>query len=532
MPPMGRVRRGPQRRGLRGAGRRRQGPSPQRDHDRSDADGARPEGIDPRRRIRPGQRLVRGGVITVTPKYYLTQGFAQAIERGRKIAVWNGIVGERSDVVVQHVGKNRIRARFLSTAEGSRSHPGRREPPCEKYDACGSCPLMHIDDKAQETARLHILRRALEVAGLEDRTPDHIFSAEDNALGYRHVAKLAIGRSDRGQLRVGAYRRGTHDIVSIPECSVVTEGLRKAMRVTAHAILDLELGPWIPDDRDGPMRHVVLRQSRTTGEVLATIVAGWHDRAFDELAQSMTSTDATIVGVHLHINSKRSNSIFDYGEEGQGPGFKKLTGARTIQEDHHGVQLQIGPGDFFQANPVVGEKLITDALEWLKPWRDRPAVDLYCGVGAFTLPLAKAHGWALGIEVIEGATRRAESNARRNHISAEFVAGKVEEVFESHIDRLAGRGAVVLVDPARKGLEEGVLDAIFSIGPAAVVMVSCNPVAMARDLRIAMKAGWTIDRLAAYEMFPQTVHLEAMALLLPPEAPVPTVRAPRRKVVR
>jgi len=531
MPPMGKVRRGPHRRGMRGRGRRRDDRREDRRDDRKERDSGEVT-IDPRRRIRPGQRLVRGGVITVTPQYYLTQGFAQAIERGRKVAVWSGIVGERADVVVQHVGKNRIRARFLATAEGAEPHPGRREPPCEKYFACGSCPMMHLDDSAQQTARLHIMHRALEGVGLEDLTPDTIFSFDDDALGYRHVAKLAIGRSDRGQLRVGAYRRGTHDIVSIPECPVVTEGIRKAMRVTAHAIMDLELGPWLPDDRDGPMRHVVLRQSRTTGEVLATIIGGWHDRAFNELARRMTSIDANIVGVHLHINSKRGNSIFDYGEDDEGPGFLKLAGVRTIQEDLHGLQMNIGPGDFFQANPAMGAKLVADALDWLEPWRDRPVVDLYSGVGAFTVPLAQAHGWALGIEAVEGATRRADDNARRNHVGAEFVAGKVEEVFEDNAERLKGRGAVVVADPARKGLEDGVLDAVFGIEPAAVLMVSCNPVAMARDLRAAVKQGWKVDRIAAYEMFPQTVHLEAMALLLPPTAPVPSVRAPRRTVVR
>ena len=540
MPPMGKVRRGPRQRGLRGGGRQR-GPHPGR---RGPADSPpprdAPEGdapprrvvVDERRRIQPGQRLTRGGVIRVTPSYYLTQGFAQAEERGRKVAVWNGIVGEPSDVLVQHVGKNRIRARFLAPASGSAPHPARRAPPCEKYDQCGSCPLMHLDDAGQRTARRYILRRALEGVGLEDLTPDTLFHVEGEELGYRHAAKLVVGRSDRGQIRVGAYRRGSHDIVSIPDCPVVTDGVRKAMRVTAHAILDLELGPWDPEGRDGPMRHVVLRQSRTTGEILATIIAGWHDRAFTELANRMTSIEASIVGVHLHMNSKRSNAIFDFGEEGEGPGFKKLTGARSIYEDHHGLRMEIGPGDFFQTNPAVGGKLVSDALEWLEPWRDRPVVDLYCGVGAFSLPLAQAHGFALGVEAVPGAIRRADANARRNHVGAEFVAGKVDDIFMKQAERLRGRGAVVVADPARRGLEEGVIEAITSIEPAAFLLVSCNPSALARDLKAALELGWQVERVAAYEMFPQTVHLEAMVLLVPSTPPVPTNRAPRRTVVR
>lgn len=526
MPPMGKVRRGPRRPGLRGRGERRDAPEGRR---------LRPEerGVDERKRVRPGDRLRKGGFITVTPKYYLPQGFAQAEERGRKIAVWGGIVGERADVRVQHVGQNRIRARFAAPAKGTEASAHRVLPVCDKYDACGSCPLMHLDAAGQADARLAILRRSLEGAGLAEHMPEELVTIPEGEHEYRHVAKLAIGRSDHGNIRVGAYRRGSHDIVAIPDCHVVTPGLRAAMRVTAHAVIDLELGPWEPDGRDGPLRHIVLRQSRTSGEVLATIVAGESARGLSELARRMGSADAEIVGVHLHFNAKRGNSIFDYDpEEADAPGFTRLNGARTITEEVAGMRLDIGPGDFFQANPAMGARLVETALEWLEPWRDRPVVDLYCGVGAFSVPLGDAHGRVLGIEMVGGAVQRAEENARRNRVSAEFVSGRVSELLLQRSDRLKGKGAVVVADPARRGLEEGVLDAVFACEPAAMLLVSCNPAAFARDLKALVKAGWDVLEVGAFDLFPQTVHLEVMALLTPPEAPELDGRAPQRRMVR
>ncbi len=529
LPPIGKVRRGPPQKGMRSAAPL---PAPPSSDERPRQRGIEP--VDERRRIRPGDPLRNGGIITVTPRYYLTQGFAQAEERGRLIAVWGGVVGESADVRVQHVGKNRIRARFVAPARGSSGHPGRRAPPCDRYDACGSCPLMHLDAPAQRAARLHILKRALDGVGLGEYAPTELAQVEDGELAYRHVAKLAVGRSDRGHLRVGVFRRGSHDLVAIPQCGVVTDSLREAMRVTARAVIELDLGPWDPYGQDGALRHIVLRQSRTTGEILGTIIGAWNERAFGELARRMTTAAANIVGVHLHINSKEGNAIFDHGEgeEEGAPRFLRLAGARVVTEDVAGQKLEIGPGDFFQANPTMGAELVQTALDWLAPWSDRPVVDLYCGVGAFTLPLAARHGWALGVEVVSGAVDRAASNARRNHTSAEFMTGAVDEVLRARAPQLSGRGAVVVADPARRGLEEGVIDSMLSIDPAAVLLVSCNSAAFGRDLRGFLERGWTIAKIRAFDMFPQTVHMESMALLLPSQAPEPTTRSPQRRFVR
>ncbi len=471
---------------------------------------------------------MRGETLTVEPQRWQHQGFAELDFDGRKLVVWEGIPGESSRVTVRHEGQNRIRSEWQGPAGAP--HPSRRKPPCERYRTCGSCPLMHMDGDGQRDARLRIVHDSLDEFGLAEHTPDSVVPSPDGDVDYRHVVKLAVGMSDRGNIRIGAFRRGSHDIIAIPDCTVATPQLRQAMRVVARAVIDLDIHAWSPE-HGGTLRYIILRQSRTTGMVLCTLVVGRSTRFLETLAARVMSVESGIVGVHMHVNRDPGNAIFNAAGDPMGPGFTRVEGERTIVEELAGVKLEIGPGDFFQANPGMAERIAHDIVAAFAPWEDRPAVDLYCGVGAFSLPLAKAHGWLLGVEVGEGAVARARTNAVRNHLQAEFLAGEVADRLPEIVARVADKAPVVLVDPARRGLEEGALERIVELKPAVVGYLSCNPRSLSRDLRQFVDAGWTVDFVRAYDMFPQTPHVETFALLRPPEAPEPAGRAPQRRIV-
>jgi 23S rRNA (uracil1939-C5)-methyltransferase len=187
------------------------------------------------------------------------------------------------------------------------------------------------------------------------------------------------------------------------------------------------------------------------------------------------------------------------------------------------MKLGIGAGDFFQANPAVANLMCKELLQALDGHRERPVLDLYCGVGTFTMALAAQHGWALGIELIQGAIQRARSNAGRNHVPAEFVAGEVAEVLPEVLLRVEGKAPIIVLNPARKGLEAE---------PMRVAYFSCNPQALSRDLFEFVDRGWKIETIKAFDMFPQTAHIELMAVLSPAKDPTPKGRAPRRRIVR
>lgn len=464
----------------------------------------------------------------MTPRHWHHQGFAETRFDNRQLVVWEGIPGEEAEVVVRHDGNNRIRTEW--TAPTGQPHPGRRSPPCERYRPCGSCPLMHLDPDAQRGARLALVASALDQVGLAELAPEAVVPSPDGEEDYRHVVKLAVGMSDRGRVRVGAFRRGSRQVVAIPDCIVATPQLRAAMRIVARGIIDLDIHGWSPQ-AGGTLRYVVLRQSRATGRILCTLVAGRPNRYLDRLVERIMTVDSHIVGVHLHLNDHPGNAIFHTHEDQTSPGFMRLEGARTIDEELVGAKLAVGPGDFYQANPAMAERIAHDILAAFAPWQERPVVDLYCGVGAFSMVLARAHGYLLGVERGEGAVARAKVNAATNKVQAEFFAGTVAERLPELRSRVAGKGPVVLVDPARRGLEDGVIDAILELEPSAVGYLSCNPMSLARDMRTFLDRGWVVDGISAYDMFPQTSHVETFALLRPASAPKVDGRGPRRRIV-
>lgn len=447
---------------------------------------------------------------------------------GREAVIWQGIPGEKAVVRPTGQGQHRVHGEWLSSPQPDSR---RRTPPCEKVTLCGGCPLMHLTPEGQRDARLSMVGAAFVREGLDIEPPRTVVPSPDGDEGYRHVVKLAVGRSDRGRLRVGAYARGTHHVVPIGSCNVATPTLRRLMATVAHHALELDIRPWDAETGDGILRHVVLRQSRADGRVLVTLVTGRGGRLPQALADAIQAGHPQVVGVSMHINSEPGNAIFS-APEGEAPGFKRLAGTPLLEEELAGVRLQVGPGDFFQTNPGVADRIARDLVDLLEPWRSRPVLDLYCGVGGFTLVLGKAHGWAFGAEVVEGAIERAKENARLNHIPAEFGVGRVADIVPELARRTAGQGPVVVVDPARRGLEEGVIDALLQLAPSVVAYLSCNPRALARDLALFVDRGWTTRHVAAYDMFPQTAHLETLVLLQPPSPPEITRRAPRRRVVR
>jgi 23S rRNA (uracil1939-C5)-methyltransferase len=467
----------------------------------------------------------------VTPERWGPRGEAVVGTPDRYLLVWQGIPGERARVRVEHRGQTESYGRWIAPAD--RPHPERVQPICEKLTSCGGCAMMHVSPKGQEQARRDIVRAELDAFGLGDVQVGAFHASPAGLRDYRHVVKVGVGHSDQGRIRVGAFGRGDRArIVPIPDCPVAAPVLRKVMDALAYHVIDLELHPYDPETDRGVLRYAVIRASHITGEVLLTLVAGRHVHQLQELAERVAQQCNEVVGVWLHLNQDEGNAIL--ARDGDGAfGVKPLAGKATIEERLNDVPYLVGPGDFFQTNPAMAEVLYARTLEKLSLDESTPFVDLYCGVGGFALQAAPRTGWALGIEEVEGAVLRARDAARLSEAPCEFVAGQVVEVLPDVAKRLAGSRPVVTVNPARRGLEEGVVDAIVAIRPQRIAYVSCNPKAMARDLAAFREKGFVIGEVELFDMFPNTPHVEALVILESSEPVEETARrAPRRRLVR
>jgi len=449
--------------------------------------------------------------------------------RGKKpVLVWGGIPGEKSRVRIVGRGTNQDYGIWLSADQPS---PYRVAPGCAKLSACGGCPILHVNESGQEEARRKIVGAALSSEGLKDVPLGQFFQSPDGLRSYRHTIKVGIGFSDQGRSRLGAWGRRTRSIVAIPNCPVTTEELRRTMKALSHHFMDMELDPYDTRTGEGLLRAAVLRQSRESGDIVITLVASRYRHDLKELAERVAQQVTAVVGVWVHLNDDPGNAIFQRNEHGA-VGTRLLVGKAELEETLNGVTYRIGPGDFFQTNPGVADLLYRRSMERLELKANQAVIDLYAGVGGFALQAARVTGWALGVEEVDGAVLRARAAARANGIRAEFISSAVNIALIDIQRRYAGTNPVVCLNPARRGLEDGVAAAVVELGASKILYVSCNPRAMARDLRQFRDAGYEIGQVDLFDMFPNTPHVECLTVLSRPGANSPSKRAPRRKVVR
>jgi 23S rRNA (uracil1939-C5)-methyltransferase len=467
--------------------------------------------------------------VVVTPQRWLPRGEVEVVAPGRlPLVVFGGIPGEPSRVRIGHQGANKAYGEWVGS---DAPHEHRVEPPCERYRLCGGCPLMHLDAAGQARALRHLVRRALDDAGLDDVPVGELVRSPDGQQDFRHLVKVGFGLSHTGRVKIGAWARNTREVVPIPQCLVAAPVLRRTMVSLAHHTLQLEIPPYQSESNRGVLRAAVLRASRTTGEVLVTLVAHHRDRALQDLAEEIGRGVSEVVGVWLHLNDGPGNTIFARDDQGV-VGVLPLVGREWIEERLNGIAYRIGPGDFFQTHPAMAELLYARVVERLGAGPGDGVIDLYCGVGGIALLAAQRTGFAFGVEEIEGAVQRAREAARINRVPAEFTTGKVAEVLQQVGPRFEGTGPYVVVDPSRRGLEDGVAEAIDALGPRAIAYVSCNPAAMGRDLARLRAMGYDLEQVEPFDMFPNTSHVECLAIARPAGGVETRRRAPTRKLVR
>ena len=373
---------------------------------------------------------------------------------------------------------------------------------------------MHLTLEGQHDARLQMFRSRLEERGLEEYAPTKIFYSD--VKQYRSVVKLVAGETDEGQFRLGMRNKVGH-IVPTADCAVTVPILRKFMHVVTLTCRELDAHPYNPETAHG-LRYVIARYSHYQKSIHVVLIVGKSAKFWEQLAAQLIMRMGEITGISLHINEDEGNAHYSRSENGSIQA-RRLEGKPIIVEKVGDYRYEIGPGDFFQNNIDVALMLQNRVLAVSEDFADRPMLDLYCGVGLFSIALAKKHGWALGVEGLKTAVRRARSNARENGVSARFIDSIVADVAYLVKREIGAHSPFIVVDPARRGLEEDVFDELEELNPAAILYVSCSAASLAKDLSQFLERGFSVEWIELYDMFPQTAHVESLTLLLPSTAP-------------
>lgn len=386
--------------------------------------------------------------------------------------------------------------------------PHRIRPSCMVADKCGGCQWQHVEYSHQlDAKRDQVIQALTRIGGFEGVVVDPVLNVTE-PLSYRNKATYPLARSQSGQVQAGYYQKGTHHIVNLNQCPIQDARLNPLLSEIKQDLYDRGWAIYDEKQHRGKLRHLSLRIGRRTGEVLLTLISKEPNLpGIEEQAQAWLERYPDLVGVCVNVNRDRTNAIF-------GDKTRLVAGRSFLNEQFAGLTFQIRPDTFFQVHTEQAEALLQTILDELKLQGDEIFVDVYCGIGTMTLPIARSIKSAIGLDIQAEAIAQAQQNAEINHIqTVEFQVGAVEEVLPT----LDIRPDIVLLDPPRKGCDASVLETLRQWHPERIVYVSCNPATLARDLKVlCAEEAYQLVRVQPADFFPQTAHVECAAFLMKP----------------
>ncbi|MGZ4268464.1 MAG: 23S rRNA (uracil(1939)-C(5))-methyltransferase RlmD [Solirubrobacteraceae bacterium] len=320
---------------------------------------------------------------------------------------------------------------------------------------------------------------------------------------YRNKLEYSFGTGPDGALVCGFHRPGSWEhIEPLEDCLLASERGNAARDAALEWCRARGLSAYDRRSQLGLLRNLVVREGRRTGELQVRLVTS-DDSELD------LDGFAEAVGADSVLWTRAAGVA-----ETTAGGFTEiLAGDGAIHEEVSDLHLRLSPDAFFQTNTEMAERLyaIAGQAADLQGWER--VYDLFCGIGTIGLTLAARAGEVWGLEIVEEAIGDAIANAARNEISnARFFAGDVRIALRELGER-AGRPDVVVVDPPRAGLSAKIVRRIIEAGPKRIVYVSCNPTTLAPNAAQLVEAGWALRSVRPVDMFPQTPHIECVALL-------------------
>jgi 23S rRNA (uracil1939-C5)-methyltransferase len=319
---------------------------------------------------------------------------------------------------------------------------------------------------------------------------------------YRNKLEYSFGEGPAGELVCGFHAPGRFDaIVPLSDCLLASErGNAAREHVLAWARAE-GLSAWDRRSQAGLLRNLVVREGRRTGQLQVRLVT------------SPGELDVSGLAAAVDCDGLFWTQAAGPGESTQGGKTIRVAGRAHLEEELGGLRFAISPEAFFQTNTEMAEVLYGAAAELAGLRGHERVFDLYCGIGTIALTLAARAREVVGVELVEAAVADAIANARANEIeNAAFYAGDIRLAMRELVER-AGRPDVVVIDPPRAGLSQKVVRRIVEAAPKRIVYVSCNPTTLAPNAAQLAEAGWRLERVRPVDMFPQTPHIECVALL-------------------
>jgi 23S rRNA (uracil1939-C5)-methyltransferase len=424
------------------------------------------------------------GVVIATIVDLTHDGEGVADIDGRRVFVADALPGERVEIVLRKRRRKLVEAELIRVLEPS---PSRVTPGCEYFGRCGGCALQHLEHTAQVAFKQNVVAQAFTRIGHTE--PEEWLPAfVGRPWNYRRRARLGAKHvAAKERVLVGFRERAGPYITDMNHCPVLLEPL------------------------DGLLGELALLIEKTSIRArVPQIEAAVADAAVALVLRVLEAPNAADKELLLAFGAKHGVDI--YLQPG-GPGTVAPLGSSrplSYRLEEFGLELQFLPTDFVQVNPAVNAELVATAVRYAAVEPTDRVLDLYCGLGNFSLPLAQRAGELLGVEGEAGLVARAVRNANANGIgNARFLTA---DLMASDWSFYRDPWDVVVLDPPRTGAEAPVAELHRSM-PRRIVYVSCHPATLARDAAVLVgQLGYRLRAARVFDMFPHTHHIETLAV--------------------
>ena len=408
---------------------------------------------------------------------------------GKATFVDGALAGERVEISVyrKHAKYNSANTQTILRASAQRTTPR-----CRYFGVCGGCSMQHLEVGAQVAAKQRVLEENL--ARIGKVKPEVILPAlHGPAWGYRHRARISARLVDKkGGVLVGFHEKRSRYIVDMTSCEILTSDVSALIQPLRELIYGLS------NAADIPQIEIAVGESITV--LVFRLLSPW------------TDTDAILVRAFAEHHR------IQIWEQSKGPGTVRPFWPLDAPELSYSLSefdlvMPFKPTEFTQVNTALNRSLVSRAMRLLQPMPGERIGDLFCGLGNFTLPIARLGAHVLGIEGSAELVARAQQNALRNGLpNAEFAVDNLFEMTPKKFTAL-GHFDKLLIDPPRTGALELVQALPTEGGPKRIVYVSCDPATLARDAAaLCHDKGYRLMAAGVANMFPHTAHVESIAL--------------------
>ncbi len=444
---------------------------------------------------------------------------------GKVVFIPNSVPGDKVLVKNMKETKSYIKGEIIKIVSPS---PHRVTPPCPHFGECGGCSHQNIAYPMQLKFKHELLREIFRKfitpqLKVEEVTPSPL------EFGYRNKLQMQCAAGKNGKVVAGFYKVRSHDVVPIESCPLHSDKINKMVDSVVSLLNQFKIPPYSEKLKKGMVRHIVIRESHTSNEMILTIVSNYPTLfQQNKISKILFSQNKNLKGFFVYHNPHDTNVIFEDGQDislndNHSP-LTRVFGDDFVTDQINGTKFKVSPLSFFQVNTLQANNMATMVEKLLTEGRDTSKVsliDAYAGIGTLSLGLAPKFKSVMALEIVNQACSLARLNAKTAR-AANFHVRKGDAV--ELIDRLYNQLGpekfekeypYLILDPPRSGLSEEMTEFLCDVKFKEIVYISCNPHTQARDVeKLVNDGGYKVVKIAPFDMFPHTFHIENIMKLV------------------